>query len=109
LNIKRIILILGDQLDLHNAALKSFDQHTDEIVMIESEHESSYVWSHKAKIALFLSAMRHFAQDLIAQNFPLLYIEASGLTIEEALKRELIAKHATHLVCVEPGEWRLKV
>ena len=109
MKIKRIILILGDQLDLHNAALKSFDQHTDEIVMIESADESSYVWSHKAKIALFLSAMRHFAQDLVAQNFPLVYIQASALSIEEALKRELLAKHATHLVCVEPGEWRLKV
>jgi deoxyribodipyrimidine photolyase-related protein len=107
--IKRIILILGDQLDIQNAALRSFDQQTDEILMIESEHESSYVWSHKAKIALFLSAMRHFAQDLIAQEFPLIYIKQSGLTIQEALRKQLIEKSATHLVCVEPGEWRLKV
>lgn len=77
--------------------------------MIESEHESKYVWSHKAKIALFLSAMRHFAQDLIAQKFPLVYIKESDLSIEEALKNVLIAQGATHLVCVEPGEWRLKV
>jgi deoxyribodipyrimidine photolyase-related protein len=107
--IKRIILILGDQLDLQNAALRSFDHKTDEVLMIESAHESTYVWSHKAKIALFLSAMRHFAQNLIAQKFPLIYIKESDLTIQEALRKQLIEKSATHLVCVEPGEWRLKV
>lgn len=105
---KRIILVLGDQLDLQNAALRNFDRDTDEVLMIESEHESSYVWSHKAKIALFLSAMRHFAQSLISHKFPLIYIKESELTIQEALKNQLIEKGATHLVCVEPGEWRLK-
>ena len=109
MKIKRIILILGDQLDLQNAALNDFDQHTDEILMIESAHESSYVWSHKAKIALFLSAMRHFAQTLLVQHFPLIYIKESALTIEEALRKQLVEKGATDLVCVEPGEWRLKV
>jgi deoxyribodipyrimidine photolyase-related protein len=106
---KRIILILGDQLDLQNAALRNFDRKTDEVLMIESENESNYVWSHKAKIALFLSAMRHFAQGLIALKFPLIYIKESDLTIQDALKKELLEKNATHLVCVEPGEWRLKV
>ena len=109
MKIKRIILILGDQLDLRNAALRSFDQQTDEILMVESENESSYVWSHKAKIALFLSAMRHFAQDLVAQKLPLIYIKESDLTIQEVLRNQLVEKSVTHLVCVEPGEWRLKV
>jgi len=58
---KRLILILGDQLTLDSPLLTHFDAATDEIIMIESQHESDYVWSHKAKIALFLSAMRHFA------------------------------------------------
>jgi deoxyribodipyrimidine photolyase-related protein len=107
-NTKRIILILGDQLDLQNAALTGFDRQTDEILMIESENESSYVWSHKAKIALFLSAMRHFADDLLAQGFPLTYVKESSLTIEAVLKQQIIEKSATHLLCVEPGEWRLK-
>lgn len=109
MKIKRIILILGDQLDLQNAALRNFDRRTDEILMIESENESSYVWSHKAKIALFLSAMRHFANDLAARNLPLVYIKESDFTIHEALKNQLVEKGATHLVCVEPGEWRLRV
>lgn len=105
---KRIILILGDQLDLQNPVLTNFDRQTDEILMIESENESSYVWSHKAKIALFLSAMRHFAKDLVAQGFPLTYVKESSLTIEAVLEQQIVEKCATQLLCVEPGEWRLK-
>ncbi len=61
---KKLILILGDQLDINSAVLRSIDPSTDEVLMIESKNESTYVWSHKAKIAIFLSAMRHFAQML---------------------------------------------
>lgn len=109
MNTKRIILILGDQLDLHSAALSNFNPDTDEILMVESEFESRYVWTHKAKIALFLSAMRHFAQTLIAQQFPLTYLRESGLSMQDAVRQQLLEKSATHLVCVEPGEWRLKI
>ena len=34
--------------------------------MAEVREESTHVWSHKARIALFLSAMRHFRDDMIA-------------------------------------------
>jgi deoxyribodipyrimidine photolyase-related protein len=81
----RFILILGDQLDLQSAALQDFDRQTDEIIMVESSNEAQYVWTHKAKIALFLSAMRHFAQALKEQNYPLIYIKESPLTIVEAV------------------------
>lgn len=105
---KRLILVLGDQLDINSGALRHLDKSTDQVIMIESKHESDYVWSHKAKIAIFLSAMRHFAQDLIAQQIPLIYLKESHLTIQDALRAQLIEKSATHLICTEPGEWRLK-
>jgi deoxyribodipyrimidine photolyase-related protein len=105
---KRLVLILGDQLDLNGAALRTFDIKTDEIVMIESIPEAQYVWSHKAKIALFLSAMRHFAIKLKELNYPLTYIQASPLSIVETLKEKIIQEQITNLICVEPGEWRLK-
>uniref|UniRef100_UPI0040486E06 cryptochrome/photolyase family protein n=1 Tax=Polynucleobacter sp. TaxID=2029855 RepID=UPI0040486E06 len=105
---KRLILILGDQLDLHGAALRDFDPKSDEVIMIESSNEAKYVWSHKAKIALFLSAMRHFAQSLETLQYPLTYIKACPLPIVEALRAQLLNKKISHLVCVEPGEWRLK-
>ena len=105
---KRLILILGDQLTLDSPLLKHFDANTDEIIMIESQHEADYVWSHKAKIALFLSAMRHFAQALQAHGYPLTYIKESKLSITQVLQEKLQAMQASHLCCVEPGEWRLK-
>jgi deoxyribodipyrimidine photolyase-related protein len=105
---KSLVLILGDQLDLNGAALRAFDVKTDEIVMIESIPEAQYVWSHKAKIALFLSAMRHFAIKLKELNYPLTYIQNSPLSIVETLKEKIIQEQITNLICVEPGEWRLK-
>ena len=105
---KKLILILGDQLDLKGAALRNFDLKNDEVIMIESMHEAQYVWSHKAKIALFLSAMRHFANQLRELHYPLTYIQNSSLSIVEALKEKIVKGNFTHLICVEPGEWRLK-
>lgn len=106
--IKRLVLVLGDQLDLRGAALKDFNHLTDEVIMIESAQEANYVWSHQAKIALFLSAMRHFAEEIRHLQYPLTYIRESSLPIVEVLKQQLLDKKITHLVCVEPGEWRLK-
>ncbi len=106
---KRLVLILGDQLDMAGAALRDFDRETDEIIMIESSHEAQYVWSHKAKIAVFLSSMRHFALALKEEGYPLSYIEQSPLSIVAVLREQLIQKGIKHLICVEPGEWRLKL
>ena len=105
---KKLILILGDQLDVDSVALREINSKTDEVLMVESANEAKHVWSHKARIALFLSAMRHFAEYLKSQGFPLSYIERSPLTIVEELRRKIISGKFTHLVCVEPGEWRLK-
>jgi deoxyribodipyrimidine photolyase-related protein len=106
---KTLVLILGDQLDINSSALRYFDPSSDEVIMIESRNESDYVWSHKAKIAIFLSAMRHFAETLKAKKIPLTYVKESSLTIEEVLRQQLIEKRVKHLRCVEPGEWRLKL
>lgn len=106
---KKLILVLGDQLDFNSVALRNFDPSTDEVMMIESRHESTYVWSHKAKIALFLSAMRHFAQTLASQNIPVTYIKDSDANIVDVLKQHILDNQVTHLECVEPGEYRLKI
>ena len=102
-------MILGDQLDLQGAALKNFNRDTDQIIMIESVNEAQYVWSHQAKITLFLSAMRHFAKALRDLDYPLIYIQESTLSIVDALKEHIQQESIEQLVCVEPGEYRLKV
>ena len=106
---KRLILILGDQLDFQGSVLQDFNRDTDEFIMIESSNEAQYVWSHKAKVALFLAAMRHFAIELEEQQYPLTYIKESTLSIVEVLSEQLKKKGVKRLVCTEPGEWRLKI
>ena len=105
---KKLVLILGDQLDINSAALRDFDPKVDRVIMIESVKEAQYVWSHKAKIALFLAAMRHFAHTLEKLHYPLTYIKESPFSIVETLRQQILEDRVTHLVCITPGEWRLK-
>ena len=62
--VRRRVLVLGDQLDLEAAAFDGFDAKQDAVWMAEAQEESTHVGSSKQRIALFLSAMRHFAQAL---------------------------------------------
>jgi deoxyribodipyrimidine photolyase-related protein len=67
-HVKHLILVLGDQLDLEAAAFDGFNATQDAVWMAKAHEESTHVWSSKQRIALFLSAMRHFAtaSDLLA-------------------------------------------
>ena len=70
---RRLNLILGDQLDRHSLIFNDVDSDNDCFWMAEVREESTHVWSHKQRIALFLSSMRHFAEELREQKFPLIY------------------------------------
>jgi deoxyribodipyrimidine photolyase-related protein len=106
--LRKLVLILGDQLDIDSPILKNLNPKTEQVVMIESIDEAQYVWSHKAKIVLFLSAMRHFAEQLEERGLPLIYIKQSPQSIGDTLRDLIPKKQFTHLVCLEPGEYRLK-
>jgi deoxyribodipyrimidine photolyase-related protein len=53
--------------------------------------------------------MRHFAGRLKELKYPLCYIQNSPLSIVETLKEKIVSEQITHLVCIEPGEFRLKL
>ena len=59
---RRLVLVLGDQLDLDAAAFDGFDPGLDAVWMAEVAEESTHVWSSQPRTALFLAAMRHFAE-----------------------------------------------
>lgn len=105
---KKLVLILGDQLDINSPIIKKLNPKTDQVVMIESADEAQYVWSHKAKIALFLSAMRHFSKQLEELGIPLQYIKQFPKSISDTLRAIIKKEKFTHLACLEPGEYRLK-
>lgn len=111
--VRGLRLILGDQLQHDSPLFSHFDPEADRIVMIEAPAEAAHVRSHKARIALFLSAMRHFASELRAREMPLEYVllddprYADEPTLAGRLGRLLNEHRPQQLVVVEPGDWRL--
>lgn len=84
--VRTLILVLGDQLDPNSPALTGFDAARDRVLMIEAPGEATAVWSHKARIVLFLSAMRHFADTIAARGWPIDYVPLE-LELEMKLTR----------------------
>jgi len=110
---RSLILVLGDQLSIDNPALAGIDRERDGIVMIEAAGEATQVWSHQARITLFLSAMRHFAELLRQQSLPLDYISiddrpGGGTTLAARLRAAIAAHRPQQVVVCEPGEYRVQ-
>jgi deoxyribodipyrimidine photolyase-related protein len=108
---RNLVLILGDQLTLDNPALEDFDSTQDQILMVEAPAEATQVWSHKARIAVFLSAMRHFALALNAQQFPLIYLQLGTHafpTLKQVWLHYIEVLQPQKVIICEPGEYRLE-
>ncbi len=117
---RSLVLVLGDQLDRHSAAFDGFDTARDRAWMAEVGGESTHVWSHKARIAVFLSGMRHFRDMLLADGVTVDYtaLEATASAGESTSLGEALAASLTRLagdgwtperlIVVEPGEWRVQ-
>lgn len=109
--IRHLILVLGDQLNHDNPALRDIDPAQDRILMVECTGEGAQVWSHKARIALFLSAMRHFAQALRERGLEVAYWQLGShphAQLEEAWEAAVRDWRPQKIVVCEPGEWRLE-
>ncbi|MFX4223724.1 MAG: cryptochrome/photolyase family protein [Thalassobaculum sp.] len=66
--------VLGDQLDRTISCLSDLDPNVDVVFMAEVADEATYVPHHPKKIALILSAMRHFAADLESDRIQVDYV-----------------------------------
>jgi deoxyribodipyrimidine photolyase-related protein len=110
--LQHLILVLGDQLDDHSAAFDGFDPNHDAVWMTEVAEEATHVWSHKARIALFLAAMRHFRQGLVARGISVHYRQLDDPencgNFANELKSAVRKLRPQRLVVVEPGEWRVE-
>ncbi|MDP4622036.1 MAG: cryptochrome/photolyase family protein, partial [Hydrogenophaga sp.] len=109
--LRHLVLVLGDQLNDDASALADFDPTQDAVWMAEVMEESTHVRSSKARTAVFLSAMRHFATRLRAKGWTVHYSELddplnSGSLAGE-LTRTLAAHPAQALVMTAPGDWRV--
>jgi deoxyribodipyrimidine photolyase-related protein len=107
-----LVLVLGDQLDAKSAAFDGFDPALDSVWMAEVAEESTHVWTHQARIALFLAAMRHFRDALRQRGFTVDYRALDDTPNAGSLAKELIATASRlrpqKLIVVQPGEWRVE-
>ncbi|MGC8697423.1 MAG: cryptochrome/photolyase family protein [Halothiobacillus sp.] len=107
---RQLIVILGDQLDRHSAVFDDFDAANDAVFMAEVPFEAKQVWTHKARITLFLSAMRHFAEALTFDGVRVHYW-ALGSHPHQTLAQALSATLKTHtpakVVMIPAGAARL--
>ena len=108
---KTLRLILGDQLNQSVSSLADLDKGSDIVLMCEVMGEVTYVRHHKKKVAFILSAMRHFADRLCAQDVSVVYVslddpENSGSFTGEVARA--VAQHdVSRLVVTAPGEFRV--
>ena len=110
-DVRTLVVVLGDQLDLDAAAFDDFDPAQDAVWMAEVAEESQHVWSAKQRIAVFLASMRHFAQALRAAGRPLHYTRLDDPGNRGTLAAELDAAIAAlkpeRVVMTAPGDWRV--
>ena len=76
--IRSLYLILGDQLTTNSSFFKDYDSSKDFIWMAEVKEEATHVWTHKARIVMFLSAMRHFKEELESKGMRFSYTEMTS-------------------------------
>ena len=108
--VRNLVLVLGDQLDGDGSALAGFDARRDALWMAEVAEESEHVWSHKARITLFLSAMRRFRDAQRAAGRTVHYRELdahSARTLGDALAEDLARLCPEKVVLVRPGDFRV--
>jgi deoxyribodipyrimidine photolyase-related protein len=110
-SVRNLIFILDDQLSLDISSMKGADRGRDLILMCEVMAEATYVRHHKQKIAYIFSAMRHFAEELRADGYRVLYtciddpkntgsFAGELVRVVEACRPEVVR-------VTEPGEWRV--
>jgi deoxyribodipyrimidine photolyase-related protein len=106
-----LVPILGDQLSRSISSLADRTPVDTVVLMMEVAEETTYVRHHKAKIALVLSAMRHFAAALREEGWQVDYVRLDDPANTGSFTGEVqraIARHSPRGVQVtESGEWRL--
>jgi deoxyribodipyrimidine photolyase-related protein len=103
--------ILGDQLTRGISSLNGLDPARDVVLMVEVMGEATQVKHHRQKIAFILSAMRHFASELVSEGIRVDYVPLDDPANTGSFSGELARAVARHqpreIIVTEPGEWRV--
>ena len=109
--VRRLVVVLGDQLDADSSAFDDFDCDNDLVLMAEVREESTHVWSSRIRIVQFLAAMRHFANELRTRGRRVEYIAldspGNSNTLPGELRHALSHLQPQQVVMAAPGDWRV--
>lgn len=109
---RHLVIVLGDPLDDDPAGFDGPDPELDAVWMAEVAEESTHIWSHKARIAVFLGVMRHFRDALRQRSVTVHHRQLDEAGNNGAFVGELTATvqrpSPQKLIVVEPGEWRMR-
>jgi deoxyribodipyrimidine photolyase-related protein len=108
---RNLVLVFGDQLNADSAAFDGFDADQDAVLMMEVKAEATYVPQHKIRLALFFSAMRHFAADLRDRGYTVHYVELDAPNNRGCFEGEITRwgnkTRPERIVCARPGDYRV--
>lgn len=109
---KKLRLILGDQLNINHSWFEEKDANTTYVLM-EILPETQYVKHHIQKVVGFFLAMRNFAQHIENQGFNVRYFKLNDADNAQSFEQnilDLIKKNSiTHFEYQLPDEYRLDV
>ena len=101
---KKLRLILGDQLNSKHSWFKENDENTI-YLMAEMRQETDYVKHHIQKIVAFFLSMRNFANELQAENHTVIYFKISDENNPQELEK--IIQHCIEQHSIEKFEYQL--
>jgi len=108
---RTLLVVMGDQLDRDAATLDEIEPDEDVILMMEVAEEATHVPSHKKRTALFFSAMRHYALELIQRGFRVRYVrlddEENGQSFDAEVERAVNDLSPERILLTHPGEHRV--
>ncbi len=110
-SIRNMLVIFGDQLSMEATAFNELDKKLDAVLMMEVDHEATYIPQHKIRLVLFFSAMRHFRDALVKKGYRVLYTELEDQENTHSFAGEIerfVHSCQPHQVLVtEPGDYRV--
>ena len=102
--VKKLRLILGDQLNHHHSWFSKTDENCI-YFMAEMEQETNYVTHHIQKIVAFFQSMRNFADWLTDRNNILIYYKLDSTNNKQDLVKNL--KHLIEEHDIKKFEYQL--
>ena len=108
---RHLVLVLGDQLDGDAAVFDDFDRKPDAVHMMEVAEEASSITQHKIRLALFVSAVRHFGQDQVDKGVRVHYAAFEGSNNQGSFAEEIARwghkSRPEKLIRSKPGDFRV--